>query len=237
MFKVLSSSFTRQTQQFSLAPATKSALKPSLLKLIRQFSAEKFSDEKIREVLKKIVGPDGEVDLKRAGNPKVEEVYDDEYALFGVNPRTVEKVNRPPPIIKPKEITKQPVIDDKGRSYGTGRRKAAVARVWIKPGEGNFLVNRKLMTDYFVRSTYQHEIVRPFLATGTAADFDVYCTVKGGGHTGQAGAIRLGLSRALENYNPFHRPSLKKEGFLTRDARVVERKKPGQKKARKKCQW
>ncbi|CAM9808253.1 unnamed protein product [Heterosigma akashiwo] len=202
----------------------------------RYFSQDKLVDES-REILRQIVKPDGEVDLSRLSSEDSEEMYDDEYALFGVSPKTVERVRRPPSILKPQEITKEPKIDDQGRSYGTGRRKAAIARVWIKPGEGNFTVNSKPMPEYFGRAAHQHDVAKPFLASGTAARFDVLCAVQGGGLTGQAGAVRLGLSRALENYNPFNRPSLKKEGLLTRDARVVERKKPGQKKARKRFQW
>ncbi|CAM9746189.1 unnamed protein product [Heterosigma akashiwo] len=114
----------------------------------RYFSQDKLVDES-REILRQIVKPDGEVDLSRLSSEDSEEMYDDEYALFGVSPKTVERVRRPPSILKPQEITKEPKIDDQGRSYGTGRRKAAIARVWIKPGEGNFTVNSKPMPEYF----------------------------------------------------------------------------------------
>jgi small subunit ribosomal protein S9 len=129
-----------------------------------------------------------------------------------------------------------PIIDELGRSYGTGRRKTSVARVWIKDGSGQFIVNDKQFIDVFQPVQREH-ILEAFLASNTAGFYDVWCTVKGGGINGQAGAVRLGISRALQNYDPALRPPLKAAGLLTRDSRRVERKKPGQKKARKKFQW
>ena len=129
-----------------------------------------------------------------------------------------------------------PIIDELGRSYGTGRRKTSVARVWIKDGSGQFTVNDKQFIDVFQPVQREH-ILEAFLASNTAGLFDIWCTVKGGGINGQAGAVRLGISRALQNFNPALRPPLKSAGLLTRDSRRVERKKPGQKKARKKFQW
>jgi len=129
-----------------------------------------------------------------------------------------------------------PIIDELGRSYGTGRRKTSVARVWIKDGSGQFTVNDKQFIDVFQPVQREH-ILEAFLASNTAGLFDIWCTVKGGGMNGQAGAVRLGISRALQNFNPALRPPLKSSGLLTRDSRRVERKKPGQKKARKKFQW
>ncbi|MAQ71256.1 MAG: 30S ribosomal protein S9 [Alphaproteobacteria bacterium] len=132
---------------------------------------------------------------------------------------------------------KESVKDDLGRSYATGRRKDAVARVWIKPGKGKVVVNGKEQENYFGRKTHLLIINQPFLITGRVGQFDVMCTVKGGGLSGQAGALRHGISRALENYEPDLRPSLKAAGMLTRDARVVERKKVGLHKARRSKQW
>ena len=129
-----------------------------------------------------------------------------------------------------------PLIDELGRSYGTGRRKTSVARVWIKDGSGQFTVNDKQFIDVFQPVQREH-ILEAFLASNTAGLFDIWCTVKGGGINGQAGAFRLVISRALQNFNPALRPPLKSAGLLTRDSRRVERKKPGQKKARKKFQW
>ena len=129
-----------------------------------------------------------------------------------------------------------PIIDELGRSYGTGRRKTSVARVWIKDGSGQFIVNDKQFIDVFQPVQREH-ILEAFLASNTAGLFDIWCTVKGGGINGQAGAVRLGISRALQNFDPSLRPPLKSAGLLTRDSRRVERKKPGQKKARKKFQW
>jgi small subunit ribosomal protein S9 len=109
--------------------------------------------------------------------------------------------------------------------------------VWLKAGEGHIRVNGKEVHEYFGRVAYRDKLVEPFVVTGTAGDFDVTCTVKGGGTTGQVGAVALGISRALEVWDPAHRPPLAKESLFTRDSRAVERKKPGQPKARKKDQW
>ncbi len=128
-------------------------------------------------------------------------------------------------------------IDEYGRSYGTGRRKDAVARVWVKPGSGKVTVNGRDQSIYFARQTQQLILNQPFLIVNAVGHFDVICTVKGGGLSGQAGAVRHGISRALENYDPEMRPALKKAGMLTRDSRIVERKKVGKHKARRTKQW
>lgn len=132
---------------------------------------------------------------------------------------------------------KEPKIDEHGRSYGTGRRKDAVARVWLKPGTGKVVVNGKDQGDYFARQTHRLILNQPFLIVDRVGKFDVMCTVKGGGLSGQAGAVRHGISRALENFEPTLRPSLKKAGMMTRDDRIVERKKVGKHKARRTKQW
>ncbi len=131
----------------------------------------------------------------------------------------------------------EPVIDSQGRSYGTGRRKDAVARVWVRPGAGRFTVNGKTSDEYFARPTLRQIIVQPFDASNRRDQFDVICTVKGGGLSGQAGAVRHGLSRALVNYEPGLRSPLKAAGFMTRDSRTVERKKYGKPKARRSFQF
>ena len=131
----------------------------------------------------------------------------------------------------------EPKIDKLGRSYGTGRRKDAVARVWIKPGAGKFSINGRTLDDYFARPTLRQILVQPFKTTNRMDQFDVFCTVSGGGLSGQAGAVRHGLSRALVNYEPGLRPALKHAGFMTRDSRVVERKKYGKPKARRSFQF
>lgn len=128
-------------------------------------------------------------------------------------------------------------IDSKGRSYGTGRRKEAVARVWVKPGSGNIVVNDRKMFDYFARPVLQTLILHPFSIANRIGRYDVYCTVCGGGLSGQAGAIRHGISRALAEYEPDLRGSLKVGGMLTRDSRAVERKKYGRMKARRRFQF
>lgn len=132
---------------------------------------------------------------------------------------------------------RQPKIDPQGRAYGTGRRKDAVARVWVKPGKGTVTVNGRDQSVYFARQTQRLVLNQPFLIVGRVNHFDVICTVAGGGLSGQAGAVRHGISRALQNYDPAMRPALKAAGMLTRDARVVERKKIGLHKARRSKQW
>jgi small subunit ribosomal protein S9 len=130
-----------------------------------------------------------------------------------------------------------PVKDAKGRAYATGRRKSSVARVWLKPGNGKILVNGKDQREYFSRETSLLIINQPFLISSRLNQFDIVCTVKGGGLTGQAGAVRHGITRALENYEPELRPALKDAGLITRDSRVVERKKTGRHKARRSKQF
>jgi small subunit ribosomal protein S9 len=131
----------------------------------------------------------------------------------------------------------EPKRDAFGRSYATGRRKNAVARVWIKPGKGEINVNGKKAAQYFARPVLRMLITQPFLVADRYNQFDVFCTVNGGGLSGQAGAVRHGISRALTNYEPDLRGILKVAGFLTRDSRVVERKKYGRAKARRSFQF
>ena len=131
----------------------------------------------------------------------------------------------------------EPKRDQYGRSYATGRRKESVARVWIKPGKGDIEVNGRKVTTYFARPVLRMLIQQPFLVVDRYNQFDVYCTVNGGGLSGQAGALRHGISRALTNYEPELRGILKVAGFLTRDSRVVERKKYGKAKARRSFQF
>ena len=132
---------------------------------------------------------------------------------------------------------RKPKLDAQGRAYATGRRKDAVARVWVKDGTGKFLVNGKVMGTYFARPTLQMIIGQPFDVINRLGQYDVMCTVAGGGLSGQAGAVRHGLSRALTTFDPALRPLLKQGGFLTRDDREVERKKYGKAKARRSFQF
>jgi small subunit ribosomal protein S9 len=131
----------------------------------------------------------------------------------------------------------KPKLDAQGRAYGTGRRKDAVARVWVKPGTGKVIVNGITQEVYFKRKTQQLIINQPFLVSDRTSQFDVMCTVAGGGLSGQAGAVRHGISRALVNFEPNLRSPLKKAGMLTRDSRTVEPKKIGKHKARRTKQW
>ena len=127
--------------------------------------------------------------------------------------------------------------DAKGRAYATGRRKESVARVWIKPGSGKITVNGRDETVYFARPVLRMILRQPLIATNRDGQFDVIVTVNGGGLSGQAGAVRHGISRALVNYEPALRAALKPGGFLTRDPRAVERKKYGRPKARRSFQF
>lgn len=132
---------------------------------------------------------------------------------------------------------RKPAIDKFGRSYGTGRRKESTARVWVKKGHGKITINGKDAEIYFGRPVLRMVIGQVFDITKTKNEIDVECTVKGGGLSGQAGAILHGIARALDNFNPDFHSTLRKGGFLTRDSRTVERKKPGRPKARKSFQF
>jgi small subunit ribosomal protein S9 len=131
----------------------------------------------------------------------------------------------------------EPKIDNLGRSYATGRRKDAAARVWVKRGTGQMKINGKDMSEYFARPVLQMILAQPFETAERVGEFDVVATVRGGGLSGQAGAVRHGISRALTLFEPGLRPVLKAGGFLTRDPRVVERKKYGKAKARRSFQF
>ena len=131
----------------------------------------------------------------------------------------------------------EPQIDNLGRSYATGRRKDASARVWVKRGTGQMKINGKDVSEYFARPVLQMLLAQPFETAERLGEFDVIATVKGGGLSGQAGAVRHGISRALTLFEPGLRPALKAGGFLTRDPRVVERKKYGKAKARRSFQF
>jgi len=130
-----------------------------------------------------------------------------------------------------------PQLDEQGRAYATGKRKNAVARVWIKPGSGVVKVNGREIDRYFARPVLRMVVDQPFQAAARHKQYDVTCTVTGGGLSGQAGAVRHGISKALVNFEPTLRPTLKRGGFLTRDPRVVERKKYGKRKARRSFQF
>ncbi|MGC9420782.1 MAG: 30S ribosomal protein S9 [Rhodovulum sp.] len=148
-----------------------------------------------------------------------------------------EAVSGDAAVVADPETPREPVRDELGRSYATGKRKDAVARVWIKPGSGKVSVNGKDMGTYFARPVLQMILRQPFTVAGVEDQFDVQATVKGGGLSGQAGAVKHGISKALQLYDPSLRASLKAAGFLTRDSRVVERKKFGRRKARRSFQF
>ena len=140
----------------------------------------------------------------------------------------------PPADAAPQHVQK---LDQLGRAYATGKRKNAIARVWLKPGKGMITVNDKDYTKYFARPVLQMLLQQPLTAANRNTQYDIMATVLGGGLSGQAGAVRHGISRALVNFEPALRGVLKKAGLLTRDSRVVERKKYGRHKARRGTQW
>ena len=133
--------------------------------------------------------------------------------------------------------TKKIILDFKDSKYATGRRKRSIARVWVKKGSGNIYVNGKKMVEYFLKANLQIAIFRPLTIVKRESEYDVRCSVKGGGLTGQAGAIIHGLARAIVLHEPDLKPTLKKENLTTRDSRAVERKKYGRRKARRSFQF
>jgi len=144
----------------------------------------------------------------------------------------------PPPVrTGPAAVLREQELDASGRAYATGRRKDAVARVWVKPGSGKVTVNGRDQEVYFARPSLRLVINQPFSITEREGQYDVIATVKGGGLSGQAGAVKHGISQALSKYEPLLRPTVKSAGFLTRDPRVVERKKYGRAKARRSFQF
>ena len=148
-----------------------------------------------------------------------------------------EAVGETAAAVQPAAIVYEQVRDSLGRSYATGKRKDAIARVWVKPGNGKITINGRDIENYLGRPVLRMVVRQPFSVAGVEGQFDVVCTVAGGGLSGQSGAIRHGISKALSLYDPTLRPSLKSAGFLTRDPRVVERKKYGKAKARRSFQF
>jgi small subunit ribosomal protein S9 len=146
---------------------------------------------------------------------------------------TEAKQGEPQPAAEPAK----PKLDAKGRAYATGKRKNAIARVWLKPGSGKITINGRDSPVYFARPVLRMLINQPFGVVNRAGQYDVVCSVTGGGLSGQAGALRHGISKALTYFEPGLRPLLKQSGFLTRDSRVVERKKYGRAKARRSFQF
>ena len=138
---------------------------------------------------------------------------------------------------RPEAVIYTQKLDKEGRAYATGKRKNAIARVWIKPGSGKIVVNDRSFETYFARPVLRMIVHQPLEIAGRKSQYDIMVNVAGGGLSGQAGAVRHGVSKALTNFEPELRAVLKREGFLTRDARVVERKKPGRAKARRSFQF
>jgi small subunit ribosomal protein S9 len=151
--------------------------------------------------------------------------------------QTLEELSslKPAAALQPPQYVQK--LDKQGRAYATGKRKDAVARVWIKTGGGKIVINDRPVESYFARPVLRMMIQQPLVTSNRQGQYDVVCTVSGGGLSGQAGAVRHGLSKALLRYEPDLRPVLKRGGFLTRDPRVVERKKYGRAKARRSFQF
>ena len=155
----------------------------------------------------------------------------------GAGMAALEKLAPSTPETNVAPVPAEPKIDEHGRAYATGRRKNAIARVWIKRGSGKMTINGRDMSNYFARPVLQMLLRQPFEVAERVDEFDVDATVIGGGLSGQAGAVRHGISRALTNFEPALRPPLKAGGFIRRDPRVVERKKYGKAKARRSFQF
>jgi small subunit ribosomal protein S9 len=151
--------------------------------------------------------------------------------------QTLEELSSLKPAAAPQPPQYVQKLDKQGRAYATGKRKDAVARVWIKTGGGKIVINDRPVESYFARPVLRMMIQQPLVTSNRQGQYDVVCTVSGGGLSGQAGAVRHGLSKALLRYEPDLRPVLKRGGFLTRDPRVVERKKYGRAKARRSFQF
>jgi small subunit ribosomal protein S9 len=158
-------------------------------------------------------------------------------APAGVPASADEYLNAPAAPAAPTTPLREKIIDSLGRAYATGRRKDAVARVWIKPGTGKITINGRDQEVYFARPTLRLVINQPFGVAEREGQYDVVCTVKGGGLSGQAGAVKHGISQALTRFEPVLRAPVKAAGFLTRDSRTVERKKYGRAKARRSFQF
>jgi small subunit ribosomal protein S9 len=159
-------------------------------------------------------------------------------ALVGAQAlRQRQQAQQQAPVAAAAATEQKPKLDAQGRAYATGKRKNAVARVWIKPGSGRITVNGRDSPVYFARPVLRMLLNQPFAVVNRVGQYDVVCTVIGGGLSGQAGAVRHGISKALTHFEPPLRPALKSQGFLTRDSRVVERKKYGKAKARRSFQF
>ena len=152
-------------------------------------------------------------------------------------PEAAEEAAPPPPPPQVETPLREQQLDKYGRAYATGRRKDAVARVWLKPGSGRIVINGREQETYFARPTLRLVINQPFDVADRRGQYDIEATVKGGGLSGQAGAIKHGIAQALTRYEPELRTTVKQAGFLTRDSRVVERKKYGRAKARRSFQF
>jgi small subunit ribosomal protein S9 len=151
--------------------------------------------------------------------------------------QSLDELSTLKPAVAPQAPTYVQKLDKQGRAYATGKRKNAVARVWVKMGSGKIVINDRPVETYFARPVLRMMIQQPLVAASRQGQFDVTCTVSGGGLSGQAGAVRHGLSKAIMRHEPDLRPALKRGGFLTRDSRVVERKKYGKAKARRSFQF
>ena len=192
-----------------------------------------MADKKSLSDLGKLTGQEVETPAPVAAAAPAAEVHADaDSAVDGVDDTPAPPVNNnPPPPLREQQLDKY------GRAYATGRRKDAVARVWLKPGSGKITVNGRDQVIYFARPTLRLVINQPFGITERAGQYDVVATVKGGGLSGQAGAVLHGIAQALTRFEPVLRSAVKREGFLTRDSRVVERKKYGKAKARRSFQF
>jgi small subunit ribosomal protein S9 len=197
----------------------------------------KFPQRVVEKAVERMLprGPLGRVQL---GNLRVYESQEqEERVTMAETMQSLDQLSALKPAAAPETPRYVQKLDKQGRAYATGKRKDAVARVWVKPGAGKILVNTRDFEVYFARPVLRMLIQQPLVAANRNGQYDIVCTVSGGGLSGQAGAVRHGLSKALMNFEPELRGALKRGGFLTRDARVVERKKYGRAKARRSFQF
>ena len=183
------------------------------------------------------MAPENETNAEAETNPGTVTDLAELNTLAGAGTATEAPASAAPVVKSTPAVLREQELDAQGRAYATGRRKDAVARVWLKPGSGKVVVNGREQEVYFARPTLRLVINQPFQVAGREGQYDVIATVKGGGLSGQAGAVKHGIAQALSKYEPALRSTVKAAGFLTRDSRVVERKKFGRAKARRSFQF
>lgn len=196
----------------------------------KKTDTDKSTETKAKKPAAKKAAPKSEVKVEKVERKVAKSLSSLKSDMAAVAPKETNKATTQTDPATPK-------LDKFGRAYATGRRKTSTARVWIKRGKGQITVNDRTLEQYFTRPTQRMVIMQPLVLAKRESEFDINITVTGGGPTGQSGAVRHGITRAMTYFEPTLRPTLKAEGFLTRDSREVERKKAGLRKARRRKQW